>query len=101
MPKIYEYLGIILFFYAREHEPIHVHARHGKCELKAEFEIRDGEIISVSLRNVKGYKPLKRKDLKNFQVFIDNYGDAIVHKWIEFFVHRRDVTFEKINVRLK
>ncbi len=25
MPKIYEYLGFIFFFYSNEHEPIHVH----------------------------------------------------------------------------
>ena len=27
MPKIYEYLGLIFFFYANEHLPIHVHDR--------------------------------------------------------------------------
>jgi len=26
MPKIFEYLGIVLLFYSKEHEPIHVHA---------------------------------------------------------------------------
>lgn len=25
MPKIYEYLGLIFYFYSNEHEPIHVH----------------------------------------------------------------------------
>ena len=24
MPKIFEYLGILIFFYSNEHEPIHV-----------------------------------------------------------------------------
>jgi CMP-N-acetylneuraminic acid synthetase len=28
MPKLYEYFGLIVMFYANEHEPIHV---HGKC----------------------------------------------------------------------
>jgi len=46
MPKIYEYLGIIIFFYANEHEPIHVHARYGDRESKAEFVIQEGKIIS-------------------------------------------------------
>ncbi|MCK5209171.1 MAG: DUF4160 domain-containing protein, partial [Cyclobacteriaceae bacterium] len=26
MPKIYEYLGIVIMFYSDEHEPTHVHA---------------------------------------------------------------------------
>ncbi len=27
MPKIFEYLGIIIMFYSNEHEPIHVHGK--------------------------------------------------------------------------
>ena len=34
MPKIYEYLGIILFFYSNEHEPIHIHGKFQGAELK-------------------------------------------------------------------
>jgi hypothetical protein len=29
MPKLYEYFGLIIIFYANEHEPVHV---HGKCQ---------------------------------------------------------------------
>lgn len=25
MPKLYEYLGIIIYFWSKEHEPIHVY----------------------------------------------------------------------------
>ena len=39
MPKIFEYLGILLFFYSNEHEPIHVHGRYSGSESKAEFYI--------------------------------------------------------------
>ncbi|MBU1665197.1 MAG: DUF4160 domain-containing protein [Gammaproteobacteria bacterium] len=31
MPKLYEYMGLVILFYANEHEPIHV---HGKCQGK-------------------------------------------------------------------
>ncbi|WP_461044454.1 DUF4160 domain-containing protein [Spirosoma harenae] len=34
MPKIFEYLGIVIRFYANEHEPIHVHAQYADAELK-------------------------------------------------------------------
>ena len=34
MPKLYEYLGVIVFFYSNEHEPVHVHGRHGFYESK-------------------------------------------------------------------
>ena len=29
MPKLYEYFGLIIIFYANEHDPVHV---HGKCQ---------------------------------------------------------------------
>ena len=43
MPKIFEYLGILIFFYSNEHEPIHVHAKKAECESKAEFYIMMGQ----------------------------------------------------------
>jgi hypothetical protein len=31
LPKLYECFGLIVMFYANEHDPVHV---HGKCQLK-------------------------------------------------------------------
>ncbi|MBT0812820.1 DUF4160 domain-containing protein [Litoribacter ruber] len=52
MPKIFEYLGILLFFYSNEHEPIHVHAKKGGYESKAEFYILNGEIKEIKITNI-------------------------------------------------
>jgi len=87
MPKIFEYLGILIFFYSNEHDPIHVHAKKGECESKAEFYIIDGIISEIKLTNVKGVDPLTGKDLKDFQIFLDNFADKIVKKWIDYFVY--------------
>ena len=43
MPKIFEYLGIVIMFYSNEHEPIHVHGKFQALESKAEFIIEDGK----------------------------------------------------------
>ncbi len=101
MPKIFEYLGILIFFYSNEHEPIHVHAKKGEFESKAEFFIVDGIISEIKIKNIKGPKPLKGKDLKDFEIFLENYADKIVEKWISYFVYHKDVKFEKITKRLK
>ena len=71
MPKIFEYLGIIFFFYSNEHEPIHVHARKGEFESKAEFQIVEGRIERIIISSVFGKKPLKNNDLKHFQQTTD------------------------------
>jgi hypothetical protein len=60
MPKIFEYLGILIFFYSNEHEPIHVHAKKGEYESRAEFHIINGVIDEIKITEVKGSLPLKR-----------------------------------------
>ena len=97
MPKIFEYLGILIFFYSNEHEPIHVHAKKGEFESKAEFFIVNAEVTEIRITT----KPLKGKDLKDFKVFLENYADKIVEKWINYFVYHKDIEFEKITKRLK
>jgi len=42
MRKIFEYIGIVIFFYSNEYEPIHVHAKKGEYESKAESRIING-----------------------------------------------------------
>ncbi len=101
MPKIFEYLGIIIFFYSNEHEPIHVHAKKGEFESKAEFLISNGVITEIKITSTKGAKPLKGKELKDFEIFLNEYADIIVEKWVDYFIYHKNVTFEKITRRIK
>ena len=45
MPKLYEYMGLIIMFYANEHEPIHVHGKYQGRESKAELIIERGKVV--------------------------------------------------------
>ncbi len=101
MPSIFEYLGILIFFYSNEHEPIHVHGKHDGMESKAEFHIIDGLITEIRIKPVKGYKPITGSKLKDFEDFLEAYADKIVQKWIDYFVYHKDIEFEKINTRIK
>ena len=100
MPNIFEYLGIILYFYSNEHEPIHVHGRVGEFESKAEFYIVDGKITEIKIKEVTGKLPLKGAKLKDFKKFLRVYADRIVVKWIDYFIYHKEVSFEKIGVSL-
>lgn len=101
IPKIFEYLGIIIFFYSNEHEPIHVHAKKGGLESKAEFFISNGQITEIKIVAIRGSQPLKGKDLKDFKIPLEEYADKIVEKWISYFVYHKNVKFERITKRLK
>ena len=63
MPKLYEYFGLIVMFYANEHEPVHV---HGKCqgrESRAEIILINGTVQEIRYTNVVGRAPLESNEL--------------------------------------
>lgn len=101
MPKIFEYLGILIFFYSNEHEPIHVHGKYNGCESKAEFYIVEGKIVEIKIKQIKGLQPLTGNKLKDFEVFLEKYSDRVVQKWIDYFVYHKNIEFEKINTHIK
>ena len=96
MPKIFEYLGILVFFYSNEHEPMHVHGKHAGFESKAEFYIVDGKIVEIKIKTIKGLNPLTGRSLNDFKDFLEVYADKIVQKWIDYFVYHKGVEFEKL-----
>ena len=51
MPKIYEYLGIVLFFYSNEHEPIHIHGKFQGKESKAEIHMLNGKVSKIIIKD--------------------------------------------------
>jgi hypothetical protein len=76
MPKLYEYLGILIFFYCNEHKPIHVHGRYRKC-------------------------PLLSDKANEFVGFVTAYADEIIQKWSDFFVYGRKVKSKVIRKRIR
>jgi len=96
LPKLYEYLGIIVFFYSNEHEPVHVHGRYGDCESKIEFVLKNGVIEKIELKSVPGKKPLPVTQAKKFKQLASLLGDEIVQSWINYFVYNKKIITKKI-----
>ncbi|WP_210416904.1 DUF4160 domain-containing protein [Echinicola soli] len=69
MPKIFEYLGIVLYFYSNEHEPVYDHAAKSGKETKVSFIMREGVIDEIIISNVQGRSSLKGQDLQNLKKF--------------------------------
>ncbi len=100
MPKLYEYLGLKIFFFANEHEPIHVHGRYQDRESKAEFIIEEGEVIEVNILDMPGKRPLKGDKLRDFTRLVRHKADDIRLRWIDFFVNNKRNKPEIITRRL-
>jgi len=100
MPKLYEYLGLVVFFYANEHEPVHVHARSQGRESRAELVLVNGRVVDVRFGSVAGHEPLSRLEGRRFEELVHAKADDIVARWIDFFVLNKSVTPEIISRRL-
>lgn len=101
MPTLYEYLGILVYFYSNEHEPIHVHGKHAERECRAEIIVRNGRVIGIRFGNVAGKRPLEGQKLKDFETLVTAKADEIVERWINFFVHNVRSKPERISRRIK
>jgi hypothetical protein len=52
MPRIGEWVGILFYVYADDHNPAHVHAIYGSDEML--IEIETGDVLEGSLPGAKG-----------------------------------------------
>lgn len=100
MPKIFEYFGIVFYFYANEHLPIHVHAKSGDYETIFELIFENGILTEIRRRKSRGIEHLPPKILKEAHLFIEKYGNQIAQKWTDFFVLQKEVKSEKITQKL-
>lgn len=101
MPKLYEYFGLIVLFYANEHEPVHVHGKSQGRESRAEIIVVNGAIEDIRFSNVAGREPLSNTEMRNFEELVSARASDIVSKWIDFFVLHKPVKSERITRRLK
>lgn len=101
MPKLYEYLGILIYFYSNEHEPIHVHGKHAGRESRAEIILENGRVVSVVVGSIPGKRPLDGSKLRGFGTFVNAKADEIVERWINFFVNNVRSKPEVITRRIK
>ena len=101
MPKLFEYFGIVIFFYSNEHDPIHVHGRYQGRESKAELIIEAGEVVRIVYSSVKGKRPLTGTELKDFQTLVQHYAEDIVQKWIDYFILHRPIQSQTITQRIR
>lgn len=101
MPKIYEYLGLVFFFYANEHLPIHVHVSIAEFESKIELVYENGRLKKLLVKEVKGRLPLPEKDLNEAIKFVKKYHEGVVEKWTTFFVMNKKVKSEIVNTKIK
>ena len=100
MPKLYEYLGLDVFFYSNEHQPVHVHGRCQGREGRADLRIVEGRVIRIDFVDQPGRLPLKPAEMDHFRKVVRARAQDIVQKWVDYFVLHKSVSVEKITKQL-
>jgi len=98
MPILFEYFGIVVFFYSNEHEPVHVHARYNNAEIKVSFFVKAGKIYRTTYTVVYGKFPTVK--LKQLKKLISIYKEEILKLWFDHFILDIKITAVKINKKL-
>jgi Domain of unknown function (DUF4160) len=101
MPTLYNYLGISIYFWSSEHDPIHVHGEYAECEYRAEITVDKGVISAITFKSIPGKKPLPPTQLKDFKVLVKSFAHDIVGKWQDYFVHEKRIKPITLTRRLK
>ena len=100
MPKLYEYLGLDVFFYSNEHQPVHVHGNYQGREGRAELRIVEGRVTGIDFMPQPGRPPLKSREMQQFRALVEAKAEDIVQKWVDYFVLHKSVSPEKITKAL-
>ena len=101
MPKLYEYFGIAVYFYAGEHLPVHVQGRYGDTETVAEIITANGKIVSIRYRRAANRRPLSGKTRSHFVELVEARAEDILQKWSDVFVLNKVVKPEILTRRIK
>ena len=100
MPEIYEYFGLIFYFYSNEHDPIHVHVKKGDKETIFELIIYNNVLTEIKRRKRRSKELLSATDEKKAKDFIIFYADDIVKKWMRSFVLKSAVKITRIKTKI-
>ena len=100
MPKIYEYFGLIFFFYSDEHEPIHIHVSKAERETVFEIIMENGELKELRVRKKGKKMPLTDSEQNTADKFIRVYLTDILKKWTNFFVWKKKIRATKITKKI-
>ena len=79
MPIVFKIRNVVLFFYSKEHLPVHVHVR--AAEKRAKFDVVTGELLVNN-----GFS---KKDINLLQKLVKSEQKFILEAWHEYFKSKK------------
>lgn len=101
MPKIFEYIGFIFYFFSNDHEPIHVHVIKGGKEVRIELLFEKDKLAGISITKANRHtQKLTGEEREKIRIFIEAKHPEIRKKWNDFRAGKK-VTVNRINKEIK
>ena len=60
-------MGLMIMFYSRENEPVHVHCKYQDTESKAEIMFENGKFVGIEIKEIPGKEPLITANMRKFK----------------------------------
>ncbi len=99
MPKLYQYMGINLWFWSDEHDPIHLHARCNGATMIVKLYVKNGRVWRVTYKAKSGkFSADKEKALRTL---VSAMKENIRTAWIDYFINHQHIAPIIINKKIK
>lgn len=98
---IFEYFGLEIYLDINDSQPLVFYGRAHNQVSKIVIHLHDGIYSHIEILSIDGFQSLEDKDRENFIKMIDFNLTEIIKFWIDFYVYKKEVPFEKILKPLK
>ncbi|HMZ46672.1 MAG TPA: DUF4160 domain-containing protein [Chitinophagaceae bacterium] len=99
MPKIFKYFGYLIYIYAHDHLPVHIHAKIQDREGKFILLYNNG-ILTIEDQNIKGKPHLTAKEVTEMRKFVRVYANKIKEQWETIHYYKKKVTCIEVKRRV-
>lgn len=98
---IFEYFGLEIYLDLHDSQPLVFYGRAHNQVSKIIIHLKDGIFSHLEILSIDGFEELSGKDRENFHKVIDFNLTEIIKFWIDFYVYKKEIPFEKILKPLK
>src|SRR5438874_2350524 len=89
MPKLYEYFGLVIYFYSDDHLPIHIHVDGPSGSCKVELIVKDGKVVDVIFKRLGNQPTLSPSDKNKLKELLKHFSQDIVEKWEAYNIEKK------------
>ncbi len=95
---LFDYLGLQIYLSINDHQPLTFYGRSESDNRisKAVIHLKDGIYKGIEILQVENFEELDEKEKRQLLKLIDANLSDIIKYWIDYFVYKKEVPFERI-----